>query len=69
MTSRTEKIRQRAVALGLIQDDGPVTAEAWALEQERNLALGITEDDLCDQMDELLNDHEDRGVRITWEKR
>ncbi len=58
MIPRIERIRQRAVALGLIQDDGPLSAEELERDQERNLAIGVTEDELCDQLVELLDAHE-----------
>lgn len=66
MNPRTERVRQRAVALELIQDDGPMTAEELERDQERNLSRGVTEDDLCDQLEELLDSHEDRDVVILW---
>jgi hypothetical protein len=43
-----------------------MTAEELERDQERNLSRGVTEDDLCDQLEELLDSHEDRDVVILW---
>lgn len=51
MNPRSEKLRQRAVDLGLIQDDGPMTE----LELERSRGE-FSEDEICDTLEELLDD-------------
>ena len=58
MTPRLEALRQRAVALGLIQDDGPMTPEEIARDQAANLR-GLTEDQLCDELEALLDSAEE----------
>jgi hypothetical protein len=56
---RSEKIRQRAVSLRLIRDDGPMTAEDWECDRAKNFSKGGSEDELVDMMEELLDCHEE----------
>ncbi len=58
MSDRLEQLRQRAVALGLIQDDGPESPEELERSRDINLSRGVTEEQLCDQLEELLDAHE-----------
>jgi hypothetical protein len=55
VNERSENLRQRAVVLGLIQDDGPLTPEEWEREYAKALRAGLTEDQLCDTLEELLD--------------
>lgn len=41
-----------------------MSAATFEREQALNLSRGVTEDQLCDQMEELLDAHEDEGVTL-----
>lgn len=53
MTSRIERLRQRALAQGVLNvDDGPADEEETRREAER---VGLTYDSVCDTMEQLLD--------------
>jgi len=55
VSDRSEQLRQRAVVLGLIRDDGPESAEELERSRDQGLLVGVTEDQICDQLEELMD--------------
>ncbi len=66
MSPRSEALRQRAVALGLIQDEGPLTLDEMQREADKLARVGLTEDDLCDELEGLLDAEEDEVAWIIY---